>query len=124
MSQPPEPPADAPQEPAQPTQPCEACKGSGKVLRWFGQPSDEQKPCSKCSGTGSVIEVIEEKLTAWQQQIEDRLKKLESRTLGLVRFGRPIEIDQNVETSLNSPELQAKCQEIIRDFLMKERPKL
>lgn len=86
------------------TKPCKECDGVGKILRWLGEPTE---PCEKCQGTGT-IEVVEEPLTPWQQQIESRVAYLEE----WLKHQEP----------LGDPEVTAQCQKIIKDFIMKERP--
>jgi hypothetical protein len=113
-------PAERPEKPPQRTEPCPACKGKGKKPGLFlGSPDD---PCPECAGSG-MIEVVEPPLTAWQQQIESRLKNVED----WVMLQRTIGPDPNVPFAptaaggLDSPEVIAKCQEIIKDFIMKDR---
>lgn len=73
MSEPQEMPADVPQEPAGRTQPCPACKGKGSKLgKFLGTPDD---PCPECAGSG-VIEVVEEPLTPWQQEIGAKITRI------------------------------------------------
>lgn len=55
-----------------PEKQCPECKGEKTVVAWLG----ETKPCPKCGGTGSVIEVVEEKLTPWQQRVEKMLAQI------------------------------------------------
>jgi len=85
------------------TKPCKQCDGTGKQLRWLG----EVEACEACSETG-IIEVVEEPLTPWQQQIESRVAYLEE----WLKHQEP----------LGDPEVTAQCQKIIKDFIMKERP--
>jgi hypothetical protein len=55
------------------TTPCKECKGEGKKPGQFlGSPDD---PCPVCAGAGT-IEVTEEPLTAWQQEVVTLLRDL------------------------------------------------
>lgn len=72
MTEPQHIPIDVPQEPVERVQPCKACEGRGTVLRWLGQP---EEPCEKCGGSG-VIEVVEERLSPWQQRVEKMLAQI------------------------------------------------
>lgn len=86
------------------TKECPDCKGSGKrPLKFLGERTD---PCPSCAGSG-ILEVVEEPLTPWQQQIESRVAYLEE---WLKR-----------QEPLGDPEVTAQCQQIIKDFIMKER---
>lgn len=76
MSDPANRPADAPQTPAPHGKPCKECKGTGnKPGRFLGSPDD---PCPACGGSGT-IEVVETPLTAWQQEVLDRLTRIEAK---------------------------------------------
>lgn len=104
-------PVDASQEPAERAQPCKACEGRGTILRWLGQP---EEPCEKCGGSG-VIEVTEERLSPWQQRVEKMLGQI----LAYVEPG--VARAEAEDRTLDSPEVQAKCEQILRDFIMKDR---
>jgi hypothetical protein len=55
------------------TKECPECKGKGiKPLPFLGSPDD---PCPVCGGSGT-IEVVEEPLTAWQEEVVTLLRAI------------------------------------------------